>query len=228
MNERYWERFVWVLCDYWWGFLIGILVLGLLSYISWFYWIKPLNNNILLEQTKEISSVENPVFSITTTPSFINTVKPTYTNIPTKSTVNGYINQMGGYALNYSSDWKGSASGANARFDIGNGCNVQILVKNVNPNVLLSELTSSSDPIPIPNYKVTKVVINNEPALRWEIMNKDKYSDIIYYVKHGTRFYILAFYSSLVSDPNFNYELRKAEFENLISSFYFLNADLNN
>jgi hypothetical protein len=41
MNEEFWERPVCFICDYWWVFLI-IIVLAITAYFTRDYWLPPL------------------------------------------------------------------------------------------------------------------------------------------------------------------------------------------
>lgn len=231
MHEEWWEKPVCYLCDYWWILLLlVILAVGLLT-----------------PRSQEYLSLATPYYDITSVPKststpgsiptlFSNTsqsspvqsnmaITPTVTSsIPTitlSSEFYGYINEQGGYAFNYPSDWKGEAIEANAFFYLPNQAKMEIVVQDLQGGETLEGLVNRMGPLDVPFSNLTGVIIGGESAFRYEVV--DETNNILlrgYQVVHQGRSYSLVLFSPIRPEATFSQALE--QFDQLVMSFRFL------
>lgn len=218
MKEEWWERPICFLCDRWWMLLLAI-VLALAAYFTRGYWL-PLAG-ITLPTPTPISATPVP----TITPASASfALTPSVTEIATPETFYGYVNRQGGYAFNYPSDWTGTETGTNVRFELYNGSNAQVTVSNVSPNQALDTSVADFGPMPAPPTTQSTTTLAGETAIRREILDErnGQVVSLIYSVLHGTRLYNLSLYAPAENalPPDFSQSL--SAFERMVQSFYFL------
>jgi len=199
------------LCDYGWILLICLIValaLALTSdyWLPWFGETPAIPTPISITQS-ESTAVQSPLTS----------------SSPTPVGLFGYINSSGGYAFDYPGSWQGLETGTDAHFQLPNGAKVQIAVRDAIPSDTLQTIAEDSGPIVLAQADISNTIVGGEPALKSDCRNGDNVViSRTYYVIHNGRIYYFSLFSSLDKPLPSNFTETLNEFDQMVSSLYFL------
>lgn len=228
MQEEWWERTVCWVCDHWWALLL-LLMLPLVLYVSRPLWLPPLSGTPEPPPFPSPPPVPTLAAGVTMSPfpfsTPVSTLTARTTMIPSPSSTpvpkQGYVNLLGGYALNYPATWKGIETGTDAHFKLPNGSSVQIAVISMEPGQTISDFLAETGPIPL-DVRKAQAIVANEPAIKHELLQAGDLIGIVYSVAHNLRLYHLALYAAESGQPLDNFEQSVQEFNEMVNSFSWL------
>ncbi len=219
MKEEWWEQPVCWLCNYWWLFLLLILIL-LTAFLTRQLWLPEIG-----------TSAPNSISSSSSSPTFS---APTLTSVPTNTAVAatetatpalqfyGYINEEGGYAINYPSDWRGEEIGTDAYFELPSKARLEIIVRPLQAGETIGLLMEEQEPLSIPKLNLESLIVSGEPAIRYDILNSEgQIVARVYQVLHAERVYSL----TLSAPPDIDalaFSRALDQFDRIMLDFFFV------
>lgn len=136
--------------------------------------------------------------------------------------LSGYINQAGNYGFNYPASWKAFETRTNVFFEFEEG-KVECSVRPIAPGETYETIQSEFEPVYFyPRFST--LVVANEPALQNDHIGLDgKIVGRTYFIIHNNLLYTVALYTDPEATLPKNFSTILNQFENLITSFRFLN-----
>ncbi len=218
MKEEWWEQPVCWLCNYWWLFLLLILIL-LTAFFTRRLWLPEIG----ISAPDSTPSFSPPTFSAPTSMSV-----PTNTAVAAIETATpafqlyGYVNEEGGYAINYPSDWQGEEVGTDAYFELPNKARLEIIVRPLQAGETIGLLMEEQEPLSIPKSNLESLIVSGEPAIRYNILNSQgQIVARVYQILHAERVYCL----TLSAPPDIDasaFSRALDQFDRILLDFFFV------
>lgn len=228
MEERWWERPVCFICDYWWMILLALLFI-LSLFFTRTLWLPALGISSR-QMTQTISSIE-PTSLIKKTSTNIpatarsnSSVTPIFSVPQTRAVtpLSGYINAIGSYGFNYPSNWQGAETGTDVLFIVDN-IKIDVAVHDPQKGKTLDSIRSGSDPLPSSTDDFNQTTVAGESALRQNLSGYEgQFIGYVYHVFSQSRYYTLTVVANPTEPLPDDFTDILMQFESLVKSFRFL------